>query len=510
MQIILLTFIKHSKLIFKMASYTRKAFIGLGSLFLMYGFGVVFGFLFRVLLTKKISVTDYGLYYSMFSFFSIAFILTDLGLQTALTKYIPEWLVNKQHKLIKKSFILTAIYMFIVSTIIIFIIWILSDFLQMNFFKEEGIAKIITLYAVAFALTKFESLISIIYLAHQKTTKYALIGILKPFLLLACTFAILFYTKKALAPTIGLLSSTAIVIIFAAPFALKHIPFGVKTGWSLHKLKPFTTYALFVFASAIGGSLIISTDSFMLTLLKSVEYVGLYNAALPIANLITYIGAAISTVTLPMFSELIARKLTNHIKEALFLLYKFSIILTLPAVVIFFTYPELLIRIIFGESYTGAAVALQILVWGTFVNLITAINITYINALGKPAIVTKIISVSFILNIILNLALIPYFGIVGAATATAASFLTMTVLSTTYLRRYVKVNLPLIPWIKNIICCGAMILIINLLKKLITLPLYAEAAIVLISAGIVYVTLVFALRIINIQEIKELVNRALR
>ena len=95
---------------------------------------------------------------------------------------------------------------------------------------------------------------------------------------------------------------------------------------------------------------------------------------------------------------------------------------------IFVLFPKEIITILFGTEYSIAAPALVILSMGLFLNY-SFILTNYIPTVANR---TKLellnISSGAILNIILNIILIPKYGIMGAAVATSISFLLTSIL----------------------------------------------------------------------------------
>ena len=81
-----------------------------------------------------------------------------------------------------------------------------------------------------------------------------------------------------------------------------------------------------------------------------------------------------------------------------------------------------IIIFIFHEEFIYAVLPLQILLIGTLINGSTSRAIGgSVSAVGRPDLDLKKVCVSASTNIILNILLIPYFGIIGAAVATSIS-----------------------------------------------------------------------------------------
>jgi len=82
----------------------------------------------------------------------------------------------------------------------------------------------------------------------------------------------------------------------------------------------------------------------------------------------------------------------------------------------------LAIGLLYGEAFTGAVVPLLILLPG--VVLVSQVHIFYsdLNGRGKPGATTISALLSLLVTIILDLALIPRYGIIGAAIASLCAY----------------------------------------------------------------------------------------
>jgi O-antigen/teichoic acid export membrane protein len=78
-------------------------------------------------------------------------------------------------------------------------------------------------------------------------------------------------------------------------------------------------------------------------------------------------------------------------------------------------FPENAIGMLFGETYLGATGALQILSIGAVFMSLNYILGYSIIGIGKPGLNTKISFVTMIINLMLDLALIPFIGMYGVA-----------------------------------------------------------------------------------------------
>jgi len=79
------------------------------------------------------------------------------------------------------------------------------------------------------------------------------------------------------------------------------------------------------------------------------------------------------------------------------------------------------LQVVFGQPYRSAYPALAILCGGQLFHAATGAPGLFLNMTGHEGDTAIAVAVTAVLNVLLNLLLIPQFGIAGAATATAVS-----------------------------------------------------------------------------------------
>jgi O-antigen/teichoic acid export membrane protein len=111
------------------------------------------------------------------------------------------------------------------------------------------------------------------------------------------------------------------------------------------------------------------------------------------------------------------------------------------------------------------------------------------------------------INVVLNLALIPMYGMVGAATATATSYLIILLLSSQSIRKTVDIKEPWFTWLKTIFAAAVLIGTIAFIKGALTLNPWIELCISISAGGILYCLLLFGFKIINMNELRWMLSQ---
>jgi O-antigen/teichoic acid export membrane protein len=119
--------------------------------------------------------------------------------------------------------------------------------------------------------------------------------------------------------------------------------------------------------------------------------------------------------------------------------------MTLPIFFVLFLFPDVVLNLLFGSRYIGASVALQVLAFGVFIHISLGFTGNTLLVLGKSKFLMWISLIGAIINIILNIVLIPPMGIIGAAIASAFSLIVTKILSMIKLYMFFEVH----PFAKN-------------------------------------------------------------
>ena len=209
----------------------------------------------------------------------------------------------------------------------------------------------------------------------------------------------------------SLITLIYIIIIFLWKF---YIP---KLSFNLNFWKNSIKEALPFGITSFSGVIYTYIDSVMLSLIQGNEVVGWYNAAYKLILVLLFIPGTINITLFPSMSKL-------HIssKDSLKLItekyFKLMLIISIPLGTAITILADEIIIVLFGFGYQQSVIALQILVWTIVFTFVGAAFVRLLEASNRQVIVTKISLICVIVNILLNLILIPKFSYVGACIAT--------------------------------------------------------------------------------------------
>lgn len=158
------------------------------------------------------------------------------------------------------------------------------------------------------------------------------------------------------------------------------------------------------------------TDKIMLKSMLDFSSVGIYSVSLTLAGAIAVVPAALIEGFRP---EIMIFKNQDENKYRFRLQQLYGIVFWLcVSYCLFITiFSRQIILFLYGEQYLGAVNSLAVILWYNSFSYFGAINAMYMVAENKTFWIQICTFVGAVINILLNLALIPVLGIVGAALA---------------------------------------------------------------------------------------------
>jgi O-antigen/teichoic acid export membrane protein len=180
----------------------------------------------------------------------------------------------------------------------------------------------------------------------------------------------------------------------------------------------------------------------MLGYFKTTDIVGLYNAAHPISQLVQVFLLSLVLIYVPITSQLYAKKRLDEMRRNYVILTKWVVSATLPLFLVLFFFPGAVLQAFFGPGYMHASVALalRILALGVFCHVFFGPNAATLIVIGKTKLNLIDNLAGVIGNVVLNLLLIPTFGIIGAATASTLSFVVVNMVKSAQIFRSHKIH----------------------------------------------------------------------
>ncbi len=398
-----------------------------------------FGFLSRALIARYFSVGEYGVFNLALTVLSIALVVATLGFQNSLPREVAYYREREPSRV--RNLISTALTIALLNSLIWAIILFLEAESISQIFKDERL--VYALRIIVFALP-FWALIAVItsisrgFGRVREQVYFQNIVYPTVFLVLVVLGAVLSFSFTYV---FFAYVTAQILTLLALTFDIWKIKlFEFKILLNLRLGRELILFSLPLLFVGILDFVMTWADTLMLGYFKSSEVVGIYNAASPLARLIPVFLGSAAVVYSPIATSLYAQGKVREMGRVYQILTKWIFLLTLPIFSVMFLFPEATVKFFFGEKYVSSAPVLQILALGFMFHTFLGLNGLSLVVIGQPKLNMIGDTFAVISNVVLNILLIPKYGMVGAGVATAVSYFVANVFRSIWLYQRVGIH----------------------------------------------------------------------
>jgi O-antigen/teichoic acid export membrane protein len=386
-------------------------------------------YFYRVFVAQKLGASDYGLLSLGLAVFSVSIVLTNLGVSDGVQRMISDYIGKNE-----KNRISTVIWSDLTSTVPLSIIggitiFLLSDFIAGSIFQKPEAAYILKILAMALPFQIIYKSSVIITKAFREIRYLTYIDrFFKNLVVLGVTVILIYRGYGLMGAVIAhFISITLSCIVMIYLVQTRVYPFLKKRTRNIGgERRRLLNYSWPLFFTSIFGVAMNWADTILLGVLSSSKTVGIYNAAHPTAQAIVIISAGFGTVLFPTVSEYYGKKRKDESFDLTSIYLKWVFMLSFPAMLLTLFFAKPILALLFGGEYIGGAATLSILGVASFVHNMSSHTDVYIKSEDRTKIVLYNSIGAAAINIILNLALIPIYGGVGAAIATTVSIIVIS------------------------------------------------------------------------------------
>lgn len=391
--------------------------------------------IFIPLLTKSLSIGDYGIWVQLWIFFPLLNALLDLGLPQSMIRFFP----GKGKEEYSSDFYALILPIITVSLLFTVII-ILFDSNIGNYFFGGNSTVILVLALLIPMKIIIHFLLSLLRSLYQlRLYGLSIIGMNIAELGLASLFII---QGRGLEGAItGLLMAHVIVMISILVFASNHLTW---TAPSFKNTKKYLSFGLPLVPMGLSVWTIANSDRYIIVLLIGNTAAGIYDPSYSIAQSVPFLFANVLGITLlPALSSLDSLKKYDDIEITLSLMLKWFLIITLPFIIGATLLGEQVLKFLTTEyiategSIIMGPVALALTLYGIKIIFSQSLFLSFrTKTMGATYILAAL------LNVGLTIALVPQYGILGAAFATIISYMVDLSITIWLVRSLIR---PMIP-----------------------------------------------------------------
>lgn len=384
---------------------------------------MVFSFLTMWFITNFYGETVFGRYSIALTVLQITTMVFALGLPYAFVSFTGEFNCKKK----TKGFLFKNLKIAILSALIPSVLYfVFAEYIADYFFNKAALTPYFTILSLSVTFLILHEIICYYFMSIKKFISYGLFLFIAPnmlFILLLMLFKKLnlesYFTFLAYTLSIFITSVVGFLFVFFNKFRFEYPP--ISTRVILNKSLPMMMSGIFLV-------LLNWTDILMLAKFQTESQIGIYNVSFKIGSLALFFVVSMNVVITPKVSELYFKNDFNEMKKVVNRATQIIILLTIPLAIILVFFTNFILSF-FGTVSVSGSTTLILITLGALFNAMTGNVDQILNMTNNQKLVRNIFIIGFIVNVILNLILIPNYGIVGAA---ASSLITNVLINSIF------------------------------------------------------------------------------
>ncbi|MCD6322104.1 MAG: oligosaccharide flippase family protein [Clostridiales bacterium] len=371
------------------------------------------------IMTRIFSVADYGLLGLVMTTITFIIAITKMGLPSAIVRFYEEQ--KARDRIIDYYSTLFFASLIIAAGITLLFVSILQ--LLPADLLDEYFTRLLSLAAILIFTRCISATLTSFLRAEQRTKLFNLITIVDRYGSLACSIFLVFFIVKGLYGFfIGQIIASVSIL-----FLLLFITRGrIKSGrqhFCPDELKQAVKFGFPLLWAEMGHLILSYADRYLIQLYLGSTALGLYTAGY---NLTTYIIEAmiypINYAMTPIYMNILVNQGEQQTREFFTKLFTYFMLVLAPAVFGFIAVGKDLISFLASAKYADVYIILPYVILGQAVYACTIILNAGLFINKKTVKITYVMLGACILNVGLNVVLIPLHGILGAAQATLISY----------------------------------------------------------------------------------------
>lgn len=364
-------------------------------------------FVISILIARKLSVENYGIFSFALSFVLLFSVVADFGFNVLTIREIA------RKKSAAEKFISNILTLKIFTSLLTFtLIFVVLQFLNKNV-ETKVLVYILGGWLILRSVVQFfES----VFRSFEKMQFEVISKFVYAITLFMSVYLILLMKLNILMLTLAYAGS--ILIAFFIAYILiqnkfSNIYLALDFKFSKNLIKKAIPFAL----SGTAVSIYFWIGTVMLSTFKSNEEVGWYNAAYNLVFSLAIIPTYLMISLYPKLSRAFINSKSLFVK-GYFTSIKYILVISIIIFPILFILASRIVLFLYTQNYYPSIAIFRILLVAELFAYFSIIFLFTLNAMNKQSIYTRVVILSLVINIILNIVLIPKYSYYGVSVST--------------------------------------------------------------------------------------------
>jgi O-antigen/teichoic acid export membrane protein len=356
------------------------------------------------------------------------------GIGAALTKYVAQFYEDKK----KTSEYITSgiIGSTISGTLIGIALYFSSSIIAIDFFAIPSMEELLKVTSLCFPFIAIQKAVIGTLNGYRKMRTFALVNIIQNVSVVLLSLGlVLLLNMNVMGAVIGYVVPTIVTGTLSLYFTRQDIK--PSSFMSKTVLGEISWFGFYVMLSNSIGVINTQIDSLMVGYFMDETEVGYYAVAILFMQGVILLPQVVQRVTTPVIATYYGKKEYENIKKTVKKTMLHTFVGTLCISIILIIFGIYLIDIFFTKDFIPAYIPMLILLIGYSICAPIGSVGNTLSSIGKMNVVFKMNILCALTNTILNLILIPTYGLVGAASATSITQIVTSLVHFSLIKKYV-------------------------------------------------------------------------
>lgn len=385
----------------------------------MRGLAVCAGVFLTMAVTHNVSVSDAGMFFLIYSVANVLASFSTLGLNLSFVKNIGSNAGESSWGKVNGIFYKGSSLVLCISLIVSFLIIIFRNQISAMFFDKSDVSGILFWMGLVIPGVAISRIVSFAFLGIHKSIIAIFLDRISYQIAVTITILVCAFLGIVMSVEI-IMTAFALSAIFTMVLGVLFWKFRgreyseVDYSQANHIYKGLGSFFLIMAMPLVAQY----SSQLVLSFFADLEQISYFSVAQRISMLVSILLVAVNFVVAPYFAKFGKMKDMAELRAMSLLCSRLMLCLATPVVLLIMLFPQFLMGL-FGEEYVQSAYLLQILIIGQFINVSTGSVGMLLNMTGHEKDMRNIALFSGPLGLMLCLILIPTYGSLGAAIATA-------------------------------------------------------------------------------------------
>jgi O-antigen/teichoic acid export membrane protein len=396
------------------------------------GWALIFGLLNSVVLARGLGTEDRGIYAVVMLVAGIVILLVNAGLEPAIIYFVAQ----------DSGQVQTILYNGLLLTVALTLAGCAASFLIIGQFHTALFPNIpladllLSLFIIPTSI--LASNLQAVYRGLQDFRTYSLIEMVTQPVILVFGLVLVMGLGLGMVGAVMALLVRSLVVIGLVWWLLRRRKVGGQGQLEPLLMRDLMTYSLRAYVYNVSVFMNQRADVLLLNLLRTnPALIGIYDVAVMLAERFWTLTRAVSIVVFSRIAALDDAVARNHLTS---IVCRYVLWVTLIGGGVLYLLADWLITGIYGAEFAGSALALRLLLPGVILFGVSFVLANDMSGRGQPH---RIVIQSFtglVVNVVVNLWLIPQLGFAGAALASSVSYSLIAILTIYSYSRLTRVH----------------------------------------------------------------------